>query len=247
MPTSTHDVNTKLPLSTLNFQFLRYNDRMYPLKVMLVDDHEIVRVGMKTLLNQREELIVIAEAGSEDEAVVEAVRARPNVILMDIRLGSGSGIEACRRIIELQPETKIIMLTSYAEDEMLFSAIRAGAVGYVLKQTGSRTLVQAIVNAAEGIGTLDPTLTQKVFDEVRYALNHKSQQAFAELNKKELRVLLLLTQGATNQAIADELFLSKGTVRNYVSNILSKLHVANRAEAAAYAIEHGLQKYLEEA
>lgn len=219
---------------------------MHPLKLMLVDDHEIVRVGMKTLLNRRDELMVIGEAASEDEAVSEAARTNPDVILMDIRLGNGSGIEACRRIMETQPDTKIIMLTSYAEDEMLFSSIRAGAVGYVLKQTGSGALVQAIVNAAQGVGTLDPSLTQKVFDEVRHSLNQKSQQAFAELSKKELQVLLLLTQGATNQAIADKLFLSKGTVRNYVSNILSKLHVANRAEAAAYAIENKLQKFLDE-
>ncbi len=212
-----------------------------PLRLMLVDDHEVVRVGMKTLLDRQEGFAVVAEAGSEDEAVAEAKLVKPDIILMDIRLNSGSGIDACHRIMEAQPNTRIIMLTSYAEDELLFSAIRAGAIGYVLKQVGSSDLIRSIRNAAEGNGALDPSLTQKVFSQVRQSLKAQETAAFDELTNQEKQVLLHISHGATNRQIAEALHLSGGTVRNYVSNILSKLHLHNRAEAAAFAIEHKLQ------
>ncbi len=212
-----------------------------PLRLMLVDDHEVVRVGMKTLLDRQEGFAVVAEAGSEDEAVDQAKHYHPDVILMDIRLKQGSGIDACQRIMEELPKTRIIMLTSYAEDELLFAAIRAGAIGYVLKQVGSGDLIRAIQNAAQGDGSLDPSLTQKVFSQVRQSLQAQETAAFDELTNQEKQVLLHISHGATNRQIAEALHLSGGTVRNYVSNVLSKLHLHNRAEAAAYAIEHKLQ------
>lgn len=212
-----------------------------PLRLMLVDDHEVVRVGMKTLLDRQEGFAVVAEAGSEDEAVAQANHYRPDVILMDIRLKQGSGIDACQRIMGELPKTRIIMLTSYAEDELLFAAIRAGAIGYVLKQVGSGDLIRAIQNAANGDGSLDPSLTQKVFRQVRQSLQAQEIAAFDELTNQEKQVLLHISHGATNRQIAEVLHLSGGTVRNYVSNVLSKLHLHNRAEAAAYAIEHKLQ------
>lgn len=211
------------------------------LRLMLVDDHEVVRVGMKTLLDRQEGFAVVAEASSEDEAVAEAKLVQPDVILMDIRLKSGSGIDACQRIMAELPKTRVIMLTSYAEDELLFAAIRAGAIGYVLKQVGSSDLIRAIQNAAQGDGSLDPSLTQKVFSQVRQSLAKQELAAFDELTSQEKQVLLHISHGATNRQIAKSLHLSDGTVRNYVSNILSKLHLHNRAEAAAYAIEHKLQ------
>lgn len=214
------------------------------IRLMLVDDHEVVRIGMKTLLETQHNFSIVAEAESEDEAVDIALHYEPDVVLMDIRLKQGSGIEACRRIVEVNPAIRVVMLTSYAEDELLFAAIRAGATGYVLKQIGGGQLAQAIESAARGDGTLDPSLTQHIFREVRHMIIKNEENAFAELRERELRVLELIAQGQTNQLIADSLQLSKGTVRNYVSNILSKLGVSNRAEAAAYAIQYRLQDYL---
>jgi DNA-binding NarL/FixJ family response regulator len=163
---------------------------------------------------------------------------------MDIRLKGGSGIEACERITEEFPDTKVIMLTSYAEDEMLFSAIRAGAAGYVLKQIGGDDLVKAIESIGRGEALLDPAVTQRVFQEVRKAAREEEASAFAELTQQEMHVLQLVSEGRTNRQIAEMLYLGEGTVRNYVSSILSKLNVRNRAEAAAYAVEHNLKDYL---
>ena len=212
---------------------------------MLVDDHEVVRMGMKTLLERKKQYTVVAEAGSEDEAVERALESKPELILMDIRLASGSGIDACGRIIKELPDTKIIMLTSFAEDELLFAAIRAGAIGYVLKQAGSNDLMRAIDNAARGDGSLDPSVTQRVLDEVRRSIDKTEASAFADLTDQEKQVLSLIAEGETNRSIADKLFLSQGTVRNYVSSVLSKLHLSNRAEAAAYAIRHRLSDHIE--
>jgi DNA-binding NarL/FixJ family response regulator len=142
------------------------------------------------------------------------------------------------------PQTKIIILTSYAEDDTLFAAIRAGAVGYVLKQVGSAELVRAIESAVRGEATLDPSLTQKIFSEMRRTMQREEASAFDELTNQEMQVLSLIAEGSTNRHIAESLYLSEGTVRNYVSSILSKLGVSNRAEAAAYAIQHHLKDYL---
>lgn len=217
---------------------------MSHLRILLVDDHEVVRLGLKSLLERHPGFEVVAEAAAEREAVQKALEHKPDVVLMDIRLAGGSGVEACRKIVDQIPNTRVIMLTSYAEDEMLFAAIRAGASGYVLKQVGSTDIIQAIEAAAQGEATLDPSLTQRVFAEVRRSIQKDEAATFSELTAQEMQVLALIAEGKTNREIAGTLFLSEGTIRNYVSNILSKLEVSNRAEAAAYAIQHNLKDYL---
>ena len=211
---------------------------------MLVDDHEVVRLGMRALLERHANFDIVAEAAGEEEAVQKAVDFEPDIVLMDIRLAGGSGIEACQQITSALPDTKVIMLTSFAEDELLFAAIRAGASGYVLKQVGGVDLVRAVEAAARGEATLDPSLTQRVFVEVRRSIKKEEAVAFADLTSQERQVLALIAHGKTNREIAGELFLSEGTVRNYVSSILSKLNVSNRAEAAAYAIQHHLTDHI---
>ncbi|HEX6386958.1 MAG TPA: response regulator transcription factor [Anaerolineae bacterium] len=217
---------------------------MSHLRILLVDDHEVVRLGLKSLLERHPGFEVVAEAAAEHEAVQKALEHKPDVVLMDIRLAGGSGVEACRKIVDQLPNTRVIMLTSYAEDEMLFAAIRAGASGYVLKQVGSTDIIQAIEAAAQGEATLDPSLTQRIFAEVRRSIQKDEAATFSELTAQEMQVLALIAEGKTNREIAGTLFLSEGTIRNYVSNILSKLGVSNRAEAAAYAIRHNLKDYL---
>lgn len=215
-------------------------------RILLVDDHEVVRLGLQSLLDARKDMRVVAAVGTAEEALEAAHAHHPDVVLMDIRLPGRSGIEATERISRELPETKVIILTSYAEDEMLFAAIRAGAVGYVLKQVGTDDLVRAIEAAARGEASLDPALTQRVFSEIRKSIRQQDASAFSELTEQELRVLALVTEGRTNRQIAQALFLGEGTVRNYVSNILSKLGVSNRAEAAAYAVKHNLRQILGE-
>jgi DNA-binding NarL/FixJ family response regulator len=217
---------------------------MTHLRIMLVDDHEVVRLGLKSLLESQADFEVVAEASTAHEAVHKAQETIPDIILMDIRLVGGSGIEACAEITMLLPDTKVVMLTSFADDELLSSAIRAGAVGYVLKQIGSEDLIRAIHAASKGEATLDPSLTQRVFDEVRRSIQNEEMSAFGDLTPQEMQVLSLIAEGRTNREIAEKLFLSEGTVRNYVSSVLSKLGVSNRAEAAAYAVQYHLKDYL---
>jgi len=214
------------------------------LRILLVDDHEVVRLGLKTLLERYPDFEVVAEAGTAAEAVAKALHHKPDVVVMDIRLPGESGIDACRQITEKLPDAKVIMLTSYAEDEMLFAAIRAGAAGYVLKQIGGDELVRAIETVGRGEALIAPSLIKRVLAEVRRAAQREEAAAFADLTLQERQVLALIAEGKTNREIAQALFLGEGTVRNYVSSILSKLNVSNRAEAAAYAIEHNLKDYL---
>lgn len=213
-------------------------------RILLVDDHEVVRIGLRALLDKHPNFEVVAEAATAREAVEKTQTHNPDVIVMDIRLKGGSGIEACQEITTKYPDMRIIMLTSYAEDEMLFSAIRAGAAGYVLKQIGGNDLIHAIEAVGRGEALLDPAVTQRVFQEVRKAAREEEASAFADLTQQEMHVLQLVSEGRTNRQIAEMLFLGEGTVRNYVSSILSKLNVRNRAEAAAYAVEHNLKAYL---
>ncbi|MFL7870135.1 MAG: response regulator, partial [Anaerolineales bacterium] len=203
-----------------------------------------VRLGLKSLLERHPQFEVVGEASSAREALEQVAALEPDVVVMDIRLPGTSGIEACEQIVDQHPNTKVIMLTSYAEDEMLFSAIRAGASGYVLKQIASEELVKAIEAVGRGEALLDPAVTQRVFQEVRRAVKEEEASAFAHLSQQEKHVLLLVSEGKTNREIAKNLFLGEGTVRNYVSSILSKLGVNNRAEAAAYAVEHSLREYI---
>jgi DNA-binding NarL/FixJ family response regulator len=211
---------------------------------MLVDDHEVVRLGMRKLLEHHASFEVVGEAGSEGEAIEKALSIEPDIVLMDIRLAGGSGIEACGKITAKNPAIKVIMLTSFAEDELLFAAIRAGASGYVLKNVGSGELIRNIEAAARGEGALDPSLTQRVLNEVRRSIEKEESNAFVDLTTQEKQVLLLIAEGNTNRQIAEQLYLSQGTIRNYVSSILSKLRVSNRAEAAAYAIKHNLRDHV---
>jgi len=213
-------------------------------RILLVDDHEVVRLGLKALLERQPHFEVVAEASTARDAVEKVETFSPDVVVMDIRLPGGSGIEACEEIVERFPNSKVIMLTSYAEDEMLFQAIRAGAAGYVLKQIGGDDLVRAIEAVSRGEAMLDPAVTQRIFQEVRKAAKEEEASAFSALTQQEKHVLLLVSEGKTNREIAKALFLGEGTVRNYVSSILSKLGVSNRAEAAAYAVEHNLRDYL---
>ncbi len=215
---------------------------MKPLRIMLVDDHEVVRVGLRTLLARRQDFEVVGEASTAKEAVEKALQLRPDVVVMDVRLPGKSGIQACRQIVEQAPEVRVIMLTSYAEDELLFEAVAAGASGYILKQIGSEALFQALERVGCGESLLDPSLTRTVLMRLREAIRKEKADAFRDLTDQELKILPLLAEGKTNREIAREVFLSEKTVRNYVSSILSKLGLSTRAQAAAYAVEHGLKR-----
>jgi two-component system response regulator DevR len=204
------------------------------LRVMIVDDHEVVRKGIRGLLEASNEMTVVAEAAGFDEALVQARATRPDVIVMDVMLGDGSGIEATRLIRAERPQTQVIMLTSFADEDALFASIMAGAAGYVLKEIRGGDLVRAIRTVAEGKALLDPAMTASVFDKLRNARRLFKDEKLARLSPHEERILRLIADGKTNKDIADELHLAEKTVKNYVSAILSKLGVARRAEAAAY-------------
>jgi two-component system response regulator DevR len=210
------------------------------LRILLVDDHEVVRLGLKALLGRHPRFEVIGEAGTADEAVAKARVHKPDVIVMDIRLPGRSGIEATREIVPQLPDTKVIVLTTYADDELLMDAVAAGASGYVLKQIGSDDLVKALEAVARGDALLDPTMMNKAFARLRDAARKERGEAFRMLTEQEAKILALVARGRTNREIADEIFLSEKTVRNYVSSILGKLGLAHRSQAAAYAVEHGL-------
>ncbi|HET7700662.1 MAG TPA: response regulator transcription factor [Candidatus Limnocylindria bacterium] len=202
-------------------------------RVMLVDDHEVVREGLRTLIGRDKGMTVAAEAATMAEAIEAAARSKPDVIIMDVRLPDGSGVEACRAIREARPDTKVIMLTSYADDEALFASIVAGAAGYLLKQTRGQAVIEAITAVAQGRSLLDPDVTGKVLERVRRG-REDEDPAFASLTDQERKVLEQLAEGKTNREIGEVLFLSEKTVKNYVSRILDKLGLARRAEAAAY-------------
>lgn len=216
------------------------------LRILIVDDHEVVRLGLRSLLSNQPNFIVVDEAASAKEAIEKASLHHPDVVVLDIRMPGMNGIEACQAIKANLPEIGVIMLTSYAEDEMLFDAISAGAAGYVLKQGGGEELVRAIQRVGKGDALLDPAVTQRVLARVRQATRQEQAAAFNDLTEQELRVLGLVAEGCTNKEIAKSLFLGEGTVRNYVSSILSKLNLTNRAEAAAYAVRHSLHDFLAE-
>jgi DNA-binding NarL/FixJ family response regulator len=205
---------------------------------MLVDDHEIVRDGIRAMLETQDDIVVTTEAGSVREAIDEAARTRPDVVVMDVRLSDGSGIEATREIRAHRPETKVLMLTSFADDEALFASIMAGASGYVLKQVKSGDLLRAIRAVGAGDSLLDPSVTNAVLDRLRKGKHLIKDERLARLSPQEERILQLIADGRTNRQIGEELHLAEKTVKNYVSSILSKLEVARRAEAAAYLARH---------
>jgi DNA-binding NarL/FixJ family response regulator len=209
-----------------------------PLRVMLVDDHEVVRAGIRALLQASDDIVVTAEAGSVREAIDEADRTRPDVVVMDVRLADGSGIEATREIRAKHPKTAVVMLTSFADDEALFASIMAGASGYVLKQVKSGELLHAIRTVGGGESLLDPAVTTAVLDRLRKGKHLLTDERLARLSPQEERILTAVADGKTNREIGDDLHLAEKTVKNYVSSILSKLEVARRAEAAAYLARH---------
>jgi two-component system response regulator DevR len=205
-------------------------------KIMLVDDHEIVRTGLRTLL-ERKGFSIVGEAGSVAEAIAAAASCQPDVIVMDIRLPDGSGVEATREIRGERPDTKVIMLTSYADDEAIYGSIMAGASGYLLKQTRGQNLAEAIERVAAGESLLDPAVTDKVLARMRTLARGEADE-LAPLSEQERKILALIAEGKTNREIATEIFLSDKTVKNYVSSILSKLNLRRRSEAAAFMAEH---------
>jgi DNA-binding NarL/FixJ family response regulator len=209
-----------------------------PLRVMIVDDHEVVRNGIKALLEEVGGLTVAGEAGSVKEAIERAEWARPDVVVMDVRLADGSGIEATREIRARLPKTQVLMLTTFADDEALFASIMAGAAGYVLKQIQGDDLVRAIRAVGRGENLLDPAVTKSVLDRLRKSKHLLKDERLARLNAQEERILTQVAEGKTNRQIGDELHLAEKTIKNYVSSILSKLEVARRAEAAAYFARH---------
>lgn len=203
-------------------------------RVLIVDDHEVVREGLRALLSRRDGMEVVGMAGTVAEAVTAAAKMQPDVVVMDVRLPDGSGIEACRDIREARPDTKVIMLTSYADEEAVFASILAGAAGYVLKQTRGSVLADAIAAAAQGESLLDSAVTQKVLDRMRTANERKEDDPLDALTDQEHKILVLIADGKTNKEIAEEVFLSDKTVKNYVSSILNKLNLRRRSEAAAF-------------
>jgi two-component system, NarL family, response regulator DevR len=211
-----------------------------PMRVMIVDDHEVVRQGLVALLSRREEFEVVAEAGSVGEAIANAQRYMPDLVVMDVRLPDGSGIEACREIRSEMPETKVVMLTSYPDEEAVLSAIIAGASGYLLKQVRGRDLVSALKAVGRGDSLLDPAITERVLERVRRVASGVERDELADLTSQERKILMLVAEGKTNKEIASDVFLSDKTVKNYVSSILAKLNLQRRAQAAAFVARHRL-------
>ncbi|MGZ9231080.1 MAG: response regulator [Candidatus Limnocylindrales bacterium] len=205
-----------------------------PLRLLVVDDHEVVRPGLVALLDRRQGFEVVAEAGTAAEAVEQARRYEPDIVVMDVRLPDGSGVEACREIRAERAATRVVMLTSYPDEEVVLSAIVAGASGYLLKQVRARDLVAALEAVGRGESLLDPAVTEKVLERVRRIATGAAADDLAALTTQEQKILLLVAEGKTNKEIASEVFLSDKTVKNYVSSILSKLNLERRAQAAAY-------------
>lgn len=208
--------------------------RRGPLRILVVDDHEVVREGLVSSLDRRDGFQVVGQAGSVTESIAAAARLVPDLVVMDVRLPDGSGIEACREIRSQHPETHVVMLTSYPDEEAVLSAIVAGASGYLLKETRMRDLVHALETVGAGGSLLDPAVTGKVLERVRRMAHDDQDDELARLTVQERKILLLVAEGKTNRQIAAEVFLSDKTVKNYVSSILSKLDLQRRAQAAAF-------------
>jgi two-component system response regulator DevR len=222
-------------------QALEYGDaEANQLRLMVVDDHEVVRLGLVSLLDRRSGFEVVAEAASVAESIALPARHEPDLVVMDVRLQDGSGIEACREIRAAHPETRVIMLTSYPDEEAVLSAIIAGASGYLLKQIRGRERVGALEALGRGESLLDSAVTEEVLQRVRRAASGSATDELAQLTAQERKILLLVAEGKTNKEIAGEVFLSDKTVKNYVSSILFKLDLDRRAQAAAYVAKHHL-------
>jgi len=215
---------------------------MPPIRIMVVDDHEVVRTGLKTILEPEGDLEVVGEAGSASEAVQKVSRLEPHVILMDVRMEEMSGIEACRLIKSAHPQVSVLMLTSFGEEEAVMASIMAGASGYLLKNVGRADLIKAIRAVAGGQNLLDPSVTKDVMERLAQLAAKEEERTVQDLSGREKEVLVLVAQGLTNREIAAKLVISENTARNHVSRILEKLGLTRRSEAAAFAAQHGLLK-----
>ncbi len=219
---------------------------MPKIRILLVDDHDIVRLGLMTLINDRADMQVVGEAGNAAQAVELVEKLSPDVVLMDIRLPGESGIDATRKITAQFPGTKVVILTSFADDDLVVRAIGAGAVGYVLKKVGNEELLRAITASARGEALLDPATTAKLLARVRAVERKSEKDAFRDLSPREMDVLALIARAKTNGEIGQTLGLTEKTVGNYVSTILEKLHLTNRIELATYAVENHISEHMSE-
>ena len=217
---------------------------MKTLRILLVDDHKVVRLGLATLLEDTLGVSVVGEAGSAREALMACERLEPDLVILDIRLPDHAGIDVCRQIVGRWPQIKVIMLTSYVNDDLVAEAVLAGAVGYILKQVGNEELLRAIEAVRRGEALLDPQVTQRVLQRMRQTERLLDAGAFRNLSNRELDVLLLVSHGKSNREIAEVLGLSDKTVRNHVSNLLDKLGLGNRIELATYAVKHRIDTHL---
>lgn len=205
---------------------------MDPLRIVLVDDHEVVRAGIKALLDAQDDMDVVGEAGTAEDGVRRVGYDEPDVVVLDVRLPDGSGVEACRDMRSRFPDVKVLMLTSFADEEALMSAILAGAAGYVLKRVKGTDLVDDIRRVGAGESLLDPEMTEKLFERLR--TGPKTDPLLAKLSDQEREIVHHIADGKTNKQIAEEMFLAEKTVKNYVSNLLAKMGMSRRSEAAAY-------------
>jgi DNA-binding NarL/FixJ family response regulator len=222
---------------------MNHSEVLSPLRLLVVDDHEVVRQGLVALLERREAFQVVAEAGTVAESIEQARRHQPDIVIMDVRLPDGSGIEACRAIRAELPTTRVVMLTSYPDEEAVLSAIVAGASGYLLKQIRGRDLVAALETVGRGGSLLDPAVTERVLERIRRIASGASESdEISQLTSQERKILLLVAEGKTNKEIASEIFLSDKTVKNYVSSILAKLNLERRAQAAAFVAKHRIDR-----
>lgn len=203
------------------------------LRVLLVDDHEVVRAGLRALLQAQDGIEVVGEVGTAADAVRHVGFDAPDVVVMDVRLPDGSGVEATRKIRDRWPDVAVLVLSSFADEEALMSSIEAGAAGYLLKRVDTDAIVDAVRAVGAGESLLDPAMTKQLFTKLRDS--DREDELIARLSGQERRILTRLAQGKTNREIADEMYLAEKTVKNYVSNLLAKMGMARRSEAAAYA------------
>ncbi len=208
-----------------------------PIRLLLVDDHEVVRVGLRTVLHNYHGITVVGEAGTKAAAVRAVKRLRPDIVLMDVRLPDGSGVEACRDILASHPTTRIIFLTSYADDESVLAAVLAGAQGYVLKNIDSILLIRSIRTVSNGQSILNPALTQRALNWIKAWPEQNGPVRGQSLSPQEERVLALVAEGLTNKEIAATMQLSDKTVKNYLANMFQKLHISRRAQAASFFVK----------
>src|SRR5437667_821860 len=209
-----------------------------PIRLLIVDDHKVVRLGLYTLLSRNHGIEVVGEAGTATAAVAEAARLQPDVVVMDVRLPDGNGFEACRQIRKSQTDTRILFLTSFADEDIVLESIDAGGDGYLLKEIDEENLVRAIRDVAAGRSILDPAVTRRVLQRVKNTDTTPTKARLGSLSAQERRVLALVVEGKTNKEIGLAIRLSDKTVKNYLSNILDKLQITRRSQAAAFFVQH---------